>query len=395
MESTSFTGNLIKYSYAIICIVICTIVILVAYSDRKATTDSLYYYLFFLIVPLSVAMYSLVPIFQGGVSAININTLYALAGVGIAIGFGAVLFKSMQSTFMGSVSKYIVWTTLAFLILIGASLVYKIFVRTIENVPGWNGFFLKLVFYIPCLFIEFIEYLLGEFRTTPNVVYVLFMLEILLFLVYIYLPKAISGAYNKYTNRLLNKPVFLNKRIVVGDANTFEYTDPGNQKLKNKNYTIDAWIYINPRANNNQGYKTETPILRYGTPFAKFGKPALYYSNQNGKMDNYIFYLSDKVDKNTNEVPKFELQIPGQRWNHIAITYLDNNVDIFVNGILQKSMPLNLAFPSYNVSDVIEIGKDDSGLSGAICNVSYHKIPLSSQEISRAYNINMYNNPPI
>ena len=76
-------------------------------------------------------------------------------------------------------------------------------------------------------------------------------------------------------------------------------------------------------------------------------------------------------------------------------------IDIFVNGNLDKSVPIPAnARPVYNSGDIIEVGEGDNtivrgGLHGAICNVVYYKTPLTPFQVAGNYNINRYNNPPV
>jgi hypothetical protein len=118
------------------------------------------------------------------------------------------------------------------------------------------------------------------------------------------------------------------------------------------------------------------------------------------------------INKDTNKTDKFSvyvtpdssgilMQIPTQSWNHLVISYDKSVVDIFVNGNLEKSVPLSSGkIPEYNTGDVIEVGEGDNtvingGLHGAICNVVYHKAPLTASQIAIDYNLNRYNNPPV
>jgi hypothetical protein len=89
-----------------------------------------------------------------------------------------------------------------------------------------------------------------------------------------------------------------------------------------------------------------------------------------------------------------------QSWNQLVVSYNETAVDIFVNGDLARSVPLaHDAIPKYNVGDVLEVGYGDNthtggGLHGAICNVVYHKAPLTTFQVAGEYNLNRYRNPP-
>jgi hypothetical protein len=54
----------------------------------------------------------------------------------------------------------------------------------------------------------------------------------------------------------------------------------------------------------------------------------------------------------------------------------------------------------YDTGDVIEVGEGDntvigSGLHGAICNVVYHKSPITAFQVAAEYNLYRYKNPPV
>ena len=106
----------------------------------------------------------------------------------------------------------------------------------------------------------------------------------------------------------------------------------------------------------------------------------------------------------------YSLTLPSQKWNQIVINYLDNKVDIFINGELErtfhlagkdvpptgleKSEGLETLLPKYSDLDTISIS-DDFGIDGGICNVEYYSLPLTPQQISFTYNTMMTYDPPI
>ena len=106
----------------------------------------------------------------------------------------------------------------------------------------------------------------------------------------------------------------------------------------------------------------------------------------------------------------YSLTLPSQKWNQIVVNYLDNKVDIFINGELErtfhlagkdipttdmeKSEGLETLLPTYNDLDTITVG-DDFGIDGGICNVEYYKLPLTAEQISFTYNTMVISDPPI
>ena len=75
------------------------------------------------------------------------------------------------------------------------------------------------------------------------------------------------------------------------------------------------------------------------------------------------------------------------------INYNNNVADLFINGSLERSFPLDTLKSHYNHTDQITVGAAN-GLDGAICNVTYNKTPLSQRQIANSYNLFANKNPP-
>ena len=69
-------------------------------------------------------------------------------------------------------------------------------------------------------------------------------------------------------------------------------------------------------------------------------------------------------------------------------------MDVYINGDLVETMSLNGHLPTNKENDMMNIGQD-KGLSGAICNVEYHKVNLTGGQIAHSYNLLANKNPPI
>ena len=297
-------------------------------------------------------------------------------------------------------------------IIIALSMIYKIFVRFIQNLKGWAGFILRFIFFIPCLLIDLLEALYTDLKSAPTMIGLLFVLEILIVLAYFYAPSLVAYLYNQNSVNLLNQPVFLNKQVVLAKSETFllDPKDPLNPTGDNgpeeknvptyrKNYGISMWIYMNPMTTNNPAYAKETTIFKYGL-ISERGKPQITYINKfdtgSKTSDNYYIYLS-----NNQRLPPFHLQLPGQTWNYLVLNYNENNVDLFVNGNLEKTLQIDsVDMPEYRSTDVMTTGEGDGtildgGLYGAIANVNYYKEPLTQMQITASYNTLRYKNPPI
>jgi hypothetical protein len=69
-------------------------------------------------------------------------------------------------------------------------------------------------------------------------------------------------------------------------------------------------------------------------------------------------------------------------------------VDLFINGILEKTYKFSDNTPIYSNSDQINIG-ELNGAYGSICNVIYYRAPLTKPEIASYYNLLSLRNPPV
>jgi hypothetical protein len=74
----------------------------------------------------------------------------------------------------------------------------------------------SLILYIPCLLVNLLEVIMGEYYNTKYSTIVLIVLEIIFIIVYYYYPKIIAKLYTGDGELLVNKPVRLNKRRTIG-----------------------------------------------------------------------------------------------------------------------------------------------------------------------------------
>lgn len=401
-KKLEFTQYAAKYVYIYLCCIFLVVVIYIAYTDKNAATKNYYYYMAFIIIPLLAAFYIISPLFTQQVST---EQSVIIGTWGLAILIASFVFFKNRSPSNVSLANQSIKIVLVIGLIIGLSIIYKLFARSVNNMKGWVGFFLQFIFFIPCMFLYFIEYLMGDLVSTPRVVLVLFIIEILIMLAYYYVPpffKKIGGLDDSY--RVLVEPIFINKETVIGEndrlvirptRNDIPKTGDPYMKIYSMNYTLIAWINITPHSSNNLAYSKETNILKYGRHNQKYGKPGIVYNGSN-KENNLSIYLTDNSIENRG---KIDLQIKGQIWNQIAIVYDNNEVSVYLNGELEKKKALESnEIPIYSETDLLIAGsgteRNPTGLHGAICNVSYYDTPLSKEKIAIMYNLYALKNPP-
>lgn len=392
--------DLKKFGVGMVALVLSCGVLYIATTDSKALTEQFYYYCFFIIMPVILgAMFS--SNILGG--KYDITKLFFYGTIAFVFIVSAYLFRYTINPGSVLYVTYLLGFLSVLVLIVGLAIVYRIFVRTIINIRGWTGFLLKFLFLIPCLLIELLETVFAELKAAPKMIVILFILEIIIILAYIYIPRITKPSSDSIV--LLNKPVFLSQLQSVGNATQLfmDTTDVNNPSRSDTeiltNYSISMWFYVNQHPNARAAYSKETNIFRFGLPVSESGHPKVSYYNDTkdpNKSDKFIVYVNGDPD-----LSGVLLDIPLQSWNNLVISYNDSKVDIFVNGNLEKSISLiNKKRTQYDKGDIIEVGYGDntvtgSGLHGAICNIVYHKTPLTPFQVSGNYNINRYNNPPV
>ena len=359
----------------------------------------------------------------------NINTIVAFSTMilmTVVLGC-AIYFYKYNSSFGKTYTMYadIVLYLIVFLIIIvSLALVYKIFINRLRRQTGIIGFIINFIFFIPCLFGDFLEFLKFQFRITPNIVFILFVLEILLILAFIYIPTLIDGAVNKDKLSILPNSVFINNSQSIGNNNNLSpliTTDTvGNQiKTARTNYGLSMWIYMNQQPNQRKN-SSLINIFSYGTKESM--KPQISYFEKgmhNSNKNIYRITFSGSQESSNNDVAvgefkaaprsgadlnsisdsesndtSYDIELTSQKWNHMFFNYHSNSVDLFINGILERTYDMNGKLPKYSPLDTMTVG-EDGGLDGAICNVTYYTNDQTKFQITNLYNLLMNKNPPI
>jgi hypothetical protein len=327
------------------------------------------------------------------------------------IGGIALLLVSMVGYFSSYITQSVISTVSNFMrilvllmIVVGLAIGYKMFSERIKSLTGWKGFFANFLFYIPCMLSDGLEYLLQQYHITPNIVFILLIIELLLALGYFYIPKILQKSIKKTAIMLQNKPVYLDKERNVGNIEQFLFKPLGekiiymeNKDKYRRNYCINMWVFLNIQPSSNAAYANETTIFNYNN------HPRITHKNKsdNKRLKNrniYTFYFSNTQDGNANaditNTAKYEVSVPDQKWNLLSFNYFESKVDLYVNGNLERTFYFANNIPDYSSNDSILLGSD-GGITGAICNVTYNRKPLTSGQIATLYNTNYLKNPPV
>jgi hypothetical protein len=390
IDIADFIKTCYKSMGVLLLIILLFVVLYYAKKDPLAVTKNAYKFIFPIFIPL-LLLFGYYIQQNTGTSIVGLIVASIIALVAIYIQ------TTMSKTAMTGANIFLKYLLLPIICMVALAIAYKPLSEYTYGLTGWSKFIMELIFYIPCLILDFFEYLKGQYKITPNIVYILFVIEILLILLYIYIPKLLKLKLKSKGKTLLEKPVFLNKEKIIGSSSIASLYSPNNLMNKNTyktNYTISLWVHLNTQSTSNAAYAKETTIFEYGSidPTGKINvKPRIAYKADDSG-DKFIFYFT-KFDEKDSDT-KFELSLPTQKWNHIVLNYYDTRADLYVNGKLERTYTFNENMPTYSSSDVFKVGSEQ-GLDGAICSVDYFAYPLKEVDIVNMYNMLVMKNPPV
>jgi Concanavalin A-like lectin/glucanases superfamily len=409
-KNPNFMGCFIIYSIFFIFILITPFYLYrcinLAYSINQEVMNSAVFYILFIVI-LFFGMMFLENQSKVLPNNRNVNTIVAFTTmIMMTIVLGcAIYFYNYNSSFGKTYTMYadIVLYTIVFLIIIvSLALVYKIFINSLRRQTGIIGFTINFIFFIPCLFGDFIEFLKFQFRITPNIVFILFILEILLIIAFFYIPTLIDSAINKDKLNILPNAVFVNRAISIGNNDNLSpliTKDIAGSEVKTAraNYGLSMWIYLNQQSNQSHNPRLIN-IFSYGTKDSM--KPQVSYFEKGMHNSNKNIYRitfagpQESVNSDVAVDTSYDIELTSQKWNHLFFNYHSNSVDLFINGILERTYEMNGRIPQYGPLDIMTVG-EDGGLDGAVCNVTYYKNEQTKFQITNLYNLLMNKNPPI
>lgn len=386
-----------------ICAFICYEIYLASTNDSLFQKSSMFYVAIILIPLVTIFTYIL---YGYTLDKQEIVLLYVTLGLALAILL--VLYILIYTGLSKLIfNEYLLYTLSIGITLVGLAIVYNVFSERLRKQVGWSGFFVNILFYIPCLISDFIKYFIKETNKTPRTTFILFIIEILLILWVLYIYPLMQSIINMNSVLLLDKPIMLSGATRIDSAlqrSGFNKVIPpiaGSQLTNgaveqeldsNQKFSLSMWIYINPMSSSKMGYGNgiETNIFNYGY-LNSIHHPQIVHMVSNGQ-NNIRFYL-------TNEA-KYDMMMPYQKWNNVVFNYNGNSVDIFINGTLEYSHLFSNDQPKFQSTDIMVVGQDNGQVNndsiyGSICNIVYYKNPMTNIDIINNYNLLMYKNPPV
>ena len=304
---------------------------------------------------------------------------------------------------------------------------------------------LHTILYIPCLVVNIIDYLTGQYKQTKQTELMLLLLGLGIFGGYFLIkffiyPYMSTKYYGQGGKSWINEPIPTDKQTSVAtyqDLNANVKVDPsiaeyqsdlqGSSEKYNYQYAMSFWFYLDSFANSTSSSSNKLlNILSYGeNPCVKYDmasntiyitvkndgeeKIALYKSrksNTNKSSMTEGFTISDirnkieeiktmpiniELDNDGNRIIYKQPNVLLQKWNNIIINYKGGTLDIFYNGELVKSA---IEVVPYMKFDMLTVGSDD-GVSGNVANLVYFDKPINYLQVHTLYNSLKNTNPPI
>ena len=373
--NTSISFN--KPILLILTIIIVGVTLHYCSNDYTALTTTTYLYLFTAVVP--VLLIFLFAFKKGGIFSDTFNVYLISALLFFAIIYSSVAFiysKLDDNTIflLGYISNILSVCILIF----GLAIIHKVFVNNIMRVGGTPKFLLSFLFFIPCLLNEFILSIKQDFVTAPSLAYFLIFMELIFLILYFIIKWILNTKMINNEVMIHNGKFFLDTKKEINLANIVELRGQTERsttdlldsisKTKPLSYALSLWIQINqPEVSN-----IEFPILLYG-------------DNSNPKPKMTYKSGSNVLNVSVSNGTKMDIPIEHQKWNNIVFNYNGTIVDVFLNGLLYKTMNLTNSVPVHHLSDTISIGNNELVLSGALANITYHLEPLSAYQILAKY----------
>ena len=233
------------------------------------------------------------------------NWISSIFYYALFIGFSGLLiyyyFQFSQQTTTSLSYVYVVLSALLFFV--SLAIVFYFLGEYIKRFEGFTGLVAQFLFYIPCLLLQFVSYIKKEFNSTTSTVFYLFVIQLVLILLYIYLPKIVKHLFMKKGIKLLPEALFLDDAHVISGSEELrmEHIDKYDQTpLYRNNYAISFWLYLNEQGSNYKAYSKETNIINYAN-----GAPHVVYENDNDiehGRNNLVIYYTNGENKQNDKI---------------------------------------------------------------------------------------------
>lgn len=276
----------------------------------------------------------------------------------------------------------------------------------ISGPPTWSSLLFKIAIYLPCMFLNLVDYFRGELKLAQRqwTYVILIFFEIAFVVLLFLLPKVFDAVVNHNGEVIVDAVLPLNEKSDPFDittsnsdnSTTVSLTPSLAENVKTNtphySYGISAWFYIHPEPpKNSYSSKGGISILNFATDSNGTnaqGAPQVLFDPSGNQLA-----ISVQTETNNNAVNvTLPNQILLQRWNHLFINFNNNGImDVFLNNHLESSTPNVIP----KLPKALIVGSKPGGIYGQACNVVYYKDVVGSQGISWIYNSHKLLNPPL
>ena len=283
---------------------------------------------------------------------------------------------------------------------------YEYLLHKYQGTP--TEFVIRFLFFFPCLLRDFLQYLSKDLKNTPYLAFVLVLVEILLILMYVYIPRAIKNTSFKDFVLVRDKPFFLrNEYYLNTEITTFRekvadnvfpisFIFPKPAVIPSNIYSYSMWILIKETNDNVRGINetTDGAIFSYGDSTKQEYRPRIAYHAHDTTDKDKQDPFTDKIRIEVTKTYSYDLNLAKQKWYNIIVTYWDNRVEIHLNGKLAISISgKDAGLKDTKISNKYNVFLGEPFQKGRfppdiiICNVHLYNTPLHDIDIASVYNI--------
>lgn len=158
-----------------------------------------------------------------------------------------------------------------------------------------------------------------------------------------------------------------------------------NDRNKGIEFTWSIWVYLNEGKKANEGMDEVKNIFVKGNEefssknYNLLNGPGLYVKPAKTDTGVTTYNLEVKMDTMNSTESTEIVNVPIQKWFHVAIRMQNKVMDTYINGVVTDRLNLT-SLPKQNFNDVTIHG--NNGYSGTSSNLRYYSYALNVFEIN-------------
>jgi len=194
------------------------------------------------------------------------------------------------------------------------------------------------------------------------------------------LPELMKWYFRQGGTQLVNDPISIQTETPLASYQSLSNVkDTDESKIVfDYRYALSFWVYID----------SFPPSTR--SAYANPSNNVISYGNMVNMIYNPLNNTFEVRTSATNRVVHVVHNVALQKWNYVVFNYTGGTLDVFYNGVLDKSVN---GITPYLKQDMLVAGQKN-GIYGHICNVLYFNQPISLAVIRRLYNAFSDKDPP-